>query len=59
MPLPRKIGSRINVGSAQAVDARIAEQKPPTLKELSALMPQSPWRLKTFGAQILQASHDK
>lgn len=37
----------------------IAEQNPQTLKELSAIMPHSPWRLKTFGAQILLALHDK
>ncbi|MGD0877076.1 MAG: HRDC domain-containing protein [Anaerolineales bacterium] len=37
----------------------IAEQNPRTLKELAVLMPQSPWRLKTFGAQLLQALQDK
>jgi len=37
----------------------IAEQNPQNLKELSSLMPQSPWRLKAFGVQILQALHGK
>ncbi len=37
----------------------IAEQGPKNLRELSALMPRSPWRLKTFGAQILKALQEK
>ncbi len=37
----------------------IAEQNPQTLEQLSTLMPQSPWRLETFGMQILKALHDK
>ena len=37
----------------------IAEQNPQSLEELSALMPQSPWRLENFGAQILKALHEK
>jgi ribonuclease D len=37
----------------------IAEQNPGTIEELSAIMPQSPWRLETFGAEILKASHEK
>jgi len=37
----------------------IAEQNPRNLEELSALMPQSPWRLEAFGAQILKALHEK
>jgi ribonuclease D len=36
----------------------IAEQNPHELAELSALMPQSPWRLKAFGEQILKALHE-
>ena len=30
----------------------IAEQNPQSLAELSALMPQSPWRVENFGAEI-------
>ena len=37
----------------------IAEQNPHSLEELSALMPQSPWRLEAFGAQILKILHAK
>jgi ribonuclease D len=37
----------------------IAEQNPQNLGELSALMPQSPWRLEAFGVQILKALHEK
>jgi ribonuclease D len=37
----------------------IAEQDPHNLEELSALMPQSPWRLEAFGAQILNILHEK
>jgi ribonuclease D len=37
----------------------IAEQNPNTLEELSLLMPQSPWRLETFGTQILKTLHEK
>jgi ribonuclease D len=37
----------------------IAGQNPRNLEELSALMPQSPWRLEAFGAQILKALHEK
>ena len=37
----------------------IAEQNPGTIQELSALMPQSPWRLESFGAEILQSIHEK
>jgi ribonuclease D len=37
----------------------IAEQNPQNLGELSALMPESPWRLEAFGVQILKALHEK
>jgi len=37
----------------------IAEQNPQSLDELSALMPQSPWRMEAFGAQILKVLHEK
>ena len=37
----------------------IAEQNPSNIAELSALMPQSPWRLENFGAGILKAIHTK
>jgi ribonuclease D len=37
----------------------IAEQNPRNLKELSVLMPQSPWRLEAYGAQILKVLHEK
>lgn len=33
----------------------IAEQNPRSLEELAALMPDSPWRLENFGAEILKA----
>jgi len=37
----------------------IAEQNPQSLRELSVLMPESPWRLEAFGVQILKALHEK
>ena len=37
----------------------IAEQNPQSLAELAVLMPQSPWRLENFGAQILKTLHGK
>jgi ribonuclease D len=37
----------------------IAEQNPRSLAELSALMPQSPWRLENFGTEILTVLHEK
>jgi ribonuclease D len=37
----------------------IAMQNPVTLRELSDLMPQSPWRLATFGTEILKILHPK
>jgi len=37
----------------------IAEQNPQNIGELSALMPQSPWRLEAFGVQILKVLHEK
>jgi ribonuclease D len=37
----------------------IAEQNPGNLEELSQIMPHSPWRLETFGAQILRILHEK
>jgi ribonuclease D len=35
----------------------IAEQNPRAIPELSRLMPYSPWRLETFGAEILKTLH--
>jgi len=35
----------------------IAEKNPKTVEELAALMPQSPWRLGNFGAEILETLH--
>ncbi|MGB8214263.1 MAG: HRDC domain-containing protein [Anaerolineales bacterium] len=37
----------------------IAERNPATIEELSALMPQSPWRLGTFGSEILKILQGK
>jgi len=37
----------------------IAVQNPATLPELSELMPLSPWRLATFGTEILKILHPK
>jgi ribonuclease D len=37
----------------------IAEQNPKTMQELSALMPQSSWRLENFGVEILKTIHGK
>jgi hypothetical protein len=37
----------------------IAEQNPKTMQELTALMPQSPWRLENFGAEILRVINTK
>ena len=36
----------------------IAEKNPGSLQEISSLMPLSPWRLRTFGEDILQSLHD-
>jgi hypothetical protein len=36
----------------------IAEKNPGSLQEISSLMPLSPWRLRTFGKDILQSLHD-
>jgi ribonuclease D len=37
----------------------IAEQNPETMDDLSSLMPQAPWRLATFGEEILKTLHGK
>jgi ribonuclease D len=37
----------------------IAGQNPGSVEELSVLMPNSPWRVATFGAQILEVIHPK
>jgi ribonuclease D len=55
----QKIGVESDVILPKSWMHAIAEQDPGTIKELSALMPQSPWRLATFGEEILQIIHGK
>ena len=54
-----KIGVESDVVLPKAWTHAIAEQNPRTMSELSALMPQSPWRLATFGAGILKTLHPR
>ena len=55
----QKIGVESDVILPKGWMHAIAEQNPDTIQELSALMPQSPWRLATFGADILKTLHGK
>jgi ribonuclease D len=50
-----KIGVESDIVLPKSWMHTIAEQNPKTMPELSALMPLSPWRLGTFGAEILKA----
>jgi len=52
-----KIGVESDVVLPKAWMYAIAEQNPKSMPELSAIMPQSPWRLGTFGAEILKTLH--
>jgi ribonuclease D len=54
-----KIGVESDVVLPKAWMLAIAEKNPGNLLELSALMPQSPWRLATFGTGILRTLHAK
>lgn len=54
----QKIGVESDVVLPKPWMHAIAEQNPGTIDELSALMPQSPWRLENFGAEILKVLHD-
>ena len=49
----QRIGVESDVVLPKSWMHAIAEQNPKTMEELTALMPQSPWRLETFGADIL------
>jgi ribonuclease D len=53
----QKIGVESDVVLPKAWMHTIAEQNPQTMYELSALMPQSPWRLGTYGVEILKMLH--
>ena len=59
----KDVGQKMNVESDVILPKgwmhAIADQNPATLQELTALMPQSPWRLANFGAEILGMLHGK
>ena len=59
----KEVGQKMNVESDVILPKgwmhAIADQNPASLQELSALMPQSPWRLATFGTEILNLLHGK
>jgi ribonuclease D len=50
-----KIGVESDIVLPKSWMNAIAEQNPKSIPELAALMPQSPWRLGTFGREILNA----
>jgi ribonuclease D len=54
-----KIGVESDVVLPKGWMHAIAEQNPKTMQELTALMPQSPWRLENFGAEILRVINPK
>jgi ribonuclease D len=54
-----QIGVESDIVLPKAWMHSIAEQNPKTIPELSTLMPQSPWRLKTYGAEILKTLHPR
>jgi len=51
----KKIGVESDIVLPKGWMHAVAEHNPKTLQELTALMPQSPWRLEHFGAEILSA----
>jgi ribonuclease D len=55
----QKIGVESDVILPKGWMHAIAEGNPKNIEELSALMPNSPWRLENFGAEILNAIHAK
>ncbi len=55
----QKIGVESDVILPKGWMHAIAERNPRTMQELSSLMPMSPWRLATFGAEILETLHGK
>jgi ribonuclease D len=55
----QKIGIESDLILPKAWMHAIAIKNPETIKELSAIMPRSPWRLATFGAEILKTLHPK
>jgi ribonuclease D len=55
----QKLGVESDVILPKAWMHAIAEQDPGSLQELSLLMPHSPWRLSTYGKEILKALHPK
>jgi ribonuclease D len=59
----KEVGQKMNVESDVILPKgwmhAIADQNPATLQELSILMPQSPWRMATFGKEILSILHGK
>jgi ribonuclease D len=54
-----KIGVESDIVLPKAWMHAIAEKNPRNMSELAGLMPQSPWRLKTYGAEILKTLHPK
>jgi ribonuclease D len=55
----QKIGVESDVILPKGWMHTIAERNPRTMQELSTLMPLSPWRLATFGAEILETLNGK
>ncbi len=55
----QKIGVESDVILPKGWMHAIAEQNPKSIQELSMLMPQSPWRLATFGEEILNTIQGK
>jgi ribonuclease D len=54
-----KIGVESDIILPKAWMHAIAEKNPRNMSELAGLMPQSPWRLETYGAEILKTLHPK
>ncbi|MFH1524450.1 MAG: HRDC domain-containing protein [Chloroflexota bacterium] len=50
----KKIGVESDIVLPKGWMHAVAEHNPKTIKDLAALMPQSPWRLQNFGAEILK-----
>ncbi len=54
-----QIGVESDIVLPKAWMHSIAEQNPKTMSELSSHMPQSPWRLRTYGLEILKTLHPR
>ncbi len=55
----KKIGVESDIVLPKSWMHTIAERNPKTMQELTALMPQSPWRLENLGAEILRVINPK